>query len=78
MTKELIKLAFKKMGIYPINRGVFEPEDFAPSKAFSSITHVPDTFPDDILSLDPMVPSDVEDEDYNTVETDSLDLESDS
>jgi len=78
MTKELIKVAFEKTGIYPINRQVFEPEDFAPSKVSSSIAHVPDTFPDDVPSSDPIVPSDVEDEDHmlDDYETDSSDSDS--
>ena len=80
MTKELIKVAFEKTGIYPINRQVFELEDFAPSKALSSTAHVPDTFPDNVPSSDPMVPSDVEDEDYKHVlgdyEMDSSDSDS--
>jgi len=38
-------------------------------------SHISDTFPDDVPSLDPIVPSDVEDRDYN--ETDSKSLDSD-
>ena len=65
MTKELIKKAFKKTGIYPINCSVFQPEDFAPSKASSSVAHIPDLFPADVLSSDPIEPSDTEDEPWS-------------
>src|SRR6266704_6813228 len=41
-TKELIAKAFKKTGLYPVDRTVFQPQDFAPSKVSSSIAHVPE------------------------------------
>jgi hypothetical protein len=72
ITKELIQKAFKKTGIYPVNRAVFQPEDFAPSKASSSAAaHVPDSFPADVPSSDPVEPSDsdvdsAEDSDFNS------------
>ena len=58
MTKELIMKAFERTGLYPVNRKVFQPEDFAPSKASSSVAHVPDSFPEDVPSSDPIEPSD--------------------
>jgi hypothetical protein len=68
MTKELIMKAFERTGLYPVNRTVFQPEDFAPSKASSSIAHVPDSFPDHVPSSDPIEPSD---DDYNLSDNDS-------
>ena len=80
MTKDLIRAAFRETGIYPLDCSVFKPEDFAPSKASSSITHVPDTFPDDVPSSDPVEP---ENEDYKPVDIEMItssdsDLDSDS
>ena len=46
------------MGIYSINLGVFTKEDFAPSQALSTIVHVPSSFPLDVLTSDPAIPSD--------------------
>ena len=65
LTWDLIKTAFEKTGIHPINCAVFQPEDFAPSKAISSASHTPKSFPTDFLSSDPMIPSDTEDEDFD-------------
>ena len=76
MTKEIIQKAFEKTGIYPINRAVFQPEDFAPSKASSSVTQVPESFPAEVPSSDPIEPTDVEDGDYDPSDSDS-ELESD-
>ena len=70
MTPELIKKAFEKTGIYPINWNIFQPEDFASSKASSLVAQVPDTFPTDVLSSDPVEPSDAEDEDFNPSSSD--------
>src|SRR6266404_511750 len=52
MTKDLIQKAFKKAGLYPVDRTVFTEHDFAPSKASSVIAHVPDSFPNNIPSSD--------------------------
>ena len=71
MTQELIKKAFKKTGIYPINRSVFQPEDFAPSKALLPVAHVPNSFPANVPSSDPVEPSDAEDEDFYPSDNDS-------
>jgi hypothetical protein len=60
MTPNLIAKAFKKMGLYPVNRSVFTLEDFAPSKASLTIAHVPKTFLDTFPSLDPAEHSDSE------------------
>ena len=60
MTPDLIAKAFEKTGLYPVNRSVFTPEDFAPSKASSTIAHVPKTFPDAFPSSDPAEHSDSE------------------
>ena len=74
MTKELIKKAFKKTGIYPVNCSVFQPEDFSPSKASSLVAHVPNSFPTDVPSSDPVISSDVdsdsEDEDFDPNDSD--------
>lgn len=53
MTKELIKKAFEKTGLHPVNRQIFAEEDFAPSKASSTVAHVPSSFPADFPSSDP-------------------------
>lgn len=53
MTKGLIMKAFEKMGLYPVNRQVFTEEDFAPSRASSSVAHIPDSFPAEFPSSDP-------------------------
>jgi hypothetical protein len=60
MTPHLISKAFKKTGLYPVDRSVFTPEDFAPSRASSTIAHVPATFPDAVPSSDPIDFSDSE------------------
>jgi hypothetical protein len=52
MTPDLIAKAFKKTGLYPVNRSIFTPEDFVPSKASLTIAHVPKTFPDTFPSSD--------------------------
>ncbi|KAF8148035.1 hypothetical protein B0H34DRAFT_679959 [Crassisporium funariophilum] len=54
MTKELITKAFEHTGLYPVRCTVFSKEDFAPSKVSSSIAHVPDDFPLDFPSSDPI------------------------
>ncbi|KAH9015204.1 hypothetical protein EDB85DRAFT_2211933 [Lactarius pseudohatsudake] len=53
MTKDLIKKAFEKTGLYPVNRQIFTADDFAPSRASSVIAHVPGSFPADFPSSDP-------------------------
>ena len=57
LTKSLIARAFEKAGLYPVNRAVFSPEDFAPSQASSIVAHVPPSFPTDFPSSDPYIPS---------------------
>jgi hypothetical protein len=52
MTPHLISKAFEKTGLYPVNRSVFTPEDFAPSRASLMIAHVPATFPDAVPPSD--------------------------
>lgn len=53
MTKELIKKAFEKTGLHPVNQQIFTEEDFAPSKASSTVAHVPSSFPANFPSSDP-------------------------
>ena len=60
MTPHLIAKAFEKTGLYPVNRSIFMPEDFAPSKASSTIAYVPETFPDAFPPSDPIELSDAE------------------
>ena len=62
MTQTLIKSGFKKTGIYPLNRNVFTKEDFAPSKASSTIAWTPSSYPEEVPSSDPAIPSDAESE----------------
>jgi len=66
-TEKLIKSAFKKAGLYPVNRDIFTPEDFAPSQASSTVTHVPDSFPAYVHSSDPVDPSDSDSSDEDWV-----------
>jgi hypothetical protein len=73
MTPHLIAKAFEKTGLYPVNRSVFTPEDFAPSKASSTIAYVPETFPDDFPASDLIELSDVE-----TIQDSGSDDDSDS
>ncbi|KIL58603.1 hypothetical protein M378DRAFT_86304 [Amanita muscaria Koide BX008] len=76
VTKDLIRTAFVKTGIYPVNRNVFSEEDFAPSMASSSCAHVPASFPDDVPSSDAAIPTDAEsegDSDYCELESDNGD-----
>ena len=58
LTKELIAKSFEKTGLYPVNCSVFTSNNFASSKASSSIAYVSDTFPDDFPSSDPIEPPD--------------------
>ena len=71
MTQELIKKAFEKFGIYSVNCSVFQPEDFAPSKASLPVAHVPNSFPANVPSSDPVEPSDAKDEDFYPSDSDS-------
>ena len=68
VTPELIKTAFRKTGIHPLNPNIFTADDFAPSKTFSTVAHVPTSFPDEIPSSPPAQPSDLDsdssDEEY--------------
>lgn len=57
MIKELITKTFEKTGLYPVNCAVFQSQDFASSKASSSIAYISDSFPY-LPSLDPIKPSD--------------------
>jgi hypothetical protein len=57
MTPGLISSAFSSTGIYPFNPNLFTDEDFALAKSFSTILHVPGSFPADIPSSSP-TPSD--------------------
>jgi hypothetical protein len=59
---DLIRTSFEKTGLFPLNRNVFREEDFAPSKATSTTAWTPDSFPDEIPSSDPAIPTDDEDE----------------
>jgi len=58
--RQLIQSAFKKTGIYPFNPEVFTDKDFALSNATSSKAHVPESFPPEVRSSSPAVPSDAE------------------
>jgi hypothetical protein len=60
--QQLIQSAFKKTGIYPFNPDVFTDEDFAPSNVTSSKAHVPESFPPEVHSSSPAIPSGAEGE----------------
>ena len=74
ITKKLIKKAFEKTGLHPINWHIFTEEDFAPSKASSTVAHVPSTFPADFPSSDP---AEASHDDGTQSESDPSDLDSD-
>ena len=74
MTKELIKKAFEKTGLHPVNRQIFAEEDFAPSKASSTVAHVPSSFPADFPSSDP---AEASHDDGTQSESDPSDLDGD-
>jgi hypothetical protein len=60
MMPQLIAKAFEKTGLYPVDRSVFMPADFAPSKALLTVAHVPETFLDVFPPSDLIEPSDSE------------------
>ena len=60
LTSHLIKNSLKATGISPLNPNIFTDEDFAPSQTFSTSAHVPESYPPDIPSSDPAIPSDGE------------------
>ena len=67
-------------GLYPVNRRVFQPEDFAPSKVFV-MAYVPDSFPTHVPSSNPIEPSSDDDKDFkdsSECDSDSESSESDS
>jgi hypothetical protein len=64
VTPEMIKSSFVATGIHPINRNVFDDHDFAPSQTTSGRALVGSSYPDEIPSSDPAIPTDVEDSDY--------------
>ncbi|KAH7917731.1 DDE-domain-containing protein, partial [Leucogyrophana mollusca] len=45
ITPELIRSAFKKTGIHPLDPSVFTDRDFAPSTVTSSTAHLPPSYP---------------------------------
>jgi hypothetical protein len=64
VTAEVIKNAFSATGIYPINWEVFSAEDFAPSETTSGRALVGPSYPAEVPSSDPAIPTDIEDSDY--------------
>lgn len=62
MMPSLIKASFEKTEIYPINCNIFTKEDFAPSKTSSTIAWTSSSFPADVQSSDPVIPSDAKTE----------------
>ncbi|PPR04183.1 hypothetical protein CVT24_010776 [Panaeolus cyanescens] len=63
VTPQIICAAFKDTGLYPLNRNIFDEEDFAPSLPYSIKAAVPKDFPETVPSSDPAIPSDIEMED---------------
>ena len=61
ITPEPIQVAFRKTGIYPLNPFIFTAEDFAPGKSFSTIAHVPPSFPDEVPTSPPVYLSEMDD-----------------
>jgi DDE superfamily endonuclease len=81
LTKSLITKAFAKTGIYPVNRAIFTAEDFAPSRASSTIAYVPDSFPVEVGSSDPIDTSGTEwlpESDADSDSSDSSDSETET
>lgn len=68
VTPDLIKTAFRKTGIHPLNPNIFTADDFAPSKSFSTVAHVPTSFPHEIPSSPPAQSSDLDGSDTSDEE----------
>lgn len=78
LTPHLIKNSFKATGISPLNPNIFTDEDFALSQTFSTSAHVPESYPADIPSSDPAIPSDGELVDAQESRSSDSDPDSDS
>lgn len=52
---ELIRKAFERSGLNPINKDIFSASDFAPSTSTSTISHMPSSYP--IISCQPSLVS---------------------
>lgn len=70
---ELIRKAFEKTGIYPVNVNIFTDADFAPSKASSTKLHTPENFPNEVPMSPPAVPTDLEETEPGSEESDTSD-----
>jgi DDE superfamily endonuclease len=75
LTKALIAWAFEKTGLYPVNRGVFGFEDFAPSQALSIIVNAPPSFLDESPPSDQYEPSSETDSNWHS--SSDIDVEDD-
>jgi hypothetical protein len=60
ITPKIIKSAFQATGIYPLNPNVFTNDNFAPSQSFSTLAHVPSSYPTDIPTSPIAIPTDSE------------------
>ena len=82
MMPELVRTAFRKTSIYPLNPGVFTAINYAPSKSFSIVSHVPSSFPTKIPSSPPAHSSDLDPEtsdfEYRTSSSSKSESSSDS
>jgi len=63
ITPDLIKKAFKKTGLYPLDPSVFMDNDFAPSLVYSTTAHLPPSYPVEVPSSPMAAPSNADEVD---------------
>ena len=72
-TPHLLRASFKTTGIWPFKPDIFTDEDFAPAQSFSLTTHVPKSYPHEVMTSSP-VPSNfsnISDSDIDMGQSDS-------
>jgi hypothetical protein len=77
MTTKLIQLAFRATGIHLLNRNIFKPIDFAPSKSFSATAPTPLSYPAEVPLSPAAIPTDNKLTDTDTGDTTDRDADED-